>query len=98
MRTRWMPLFRANHVDAVFSGHEHFFEHWVERYTDAAGPHRMDLVVSGGGGAPLYSYRQDPDTCDYVRVSGAASVRPPGAPRLPLALRLGDNPHHFLDS
>lgn len=64
MRNRYMPLFRANHVDAVFSGHEHFFEHWVERYADASGPHRMDLVVSGGGGAPLFNYRQNPDTRD----------------------------------
>ncbi len=94
MRTRWMPLFRANHVDAVFSGHEHFFEHWVERYTDAAGPHRMDLVISGGGGAPLYSYRQDPDVRDYVRSNAASAVRlehlsTPGP-------KAGDNPYHFL--
>jgi hypothetical protein len=94
MRNRYMPIFRANHVDAVFSGHEHFFEHWVERYTDASGPHRMDLVVSGGGGAPLYNYRQDPDTREYVRANAASKVRleqlsQPGADP-------GSNPHHFL--
>jgi hypothetical protein len=94
MRTRYMPLFRANHVEAVFSGHEHFFEHWVERYTDASGPHRMELVVSGGGGAPIYTYRQDPDTRDYVRSNAASKVRlehlaVPGA-------FAGDNPYHFL--
>ena len=94
MRTRYMPLFRANHVDAVFSGHEHFFEHWVERYTDASGPHRMDLVVSGGGGAPIYTYRQEPDTRDYTRTNASAAVRlehlaRPGS-------GAGDNPYHFL--
>lgn len=46
LRARYMPLFNAYHVRAVFSGHEHLFEHWVERYTDASGPHRMDLVDS----------------------------------------------------
>jgi len=94
MRNRYMPLFRANHVEVVFSGHEHFFEHWVERYTDASGPHRMDLVVSGGGGAPIYYYRGDPDTRDYIRANGASQVRleqlvRPG--RDP-----GSNPYHFL--
>ena len=54
LRKRYMPLFNAQRVRIVFSGHEHLFEHWVERYTDASGAHRMDLVVSGGGGAPLY--------------------------------------------
>ena len=93
LRTRYMPLFRANHVEAVFSGHEHFFEHWVERYTDASGTHRMDLVVSGGG-APIYYYRQDPDTRDYVRSNAANRVRleqlaKPGADP-------GSNPYHFL--
>jgi 3',5'-cyclic AMP phosphodiesterase CpdA len=94
MRNRYMPLFRANHVEIVFSGHEHLFEHWVERYTDATGAHRMDLVVSGGGGAPLYEYRQDPDTRDYVRANAANQVRleqlaQPGA-------EPGSNPYHFL--
>ncbi len=94
MRNRYMPLFRANHVDAVFSGHEHFFEHWVERYSDSSGAHRMDLVVSGGGGAPIYSYRQDPDTRDYIRANSANQVRLehlaiPGP-------NSGDNPYHFL--
>ncbi len=94
LRNRYMPVFRANHVDMVLSGHEHFFEHWVERYTDSSGPHRMDLIVSGGGGAPLYSYRQDPDTREYLRANTANQVRlqqlvQPG-------LAAGDNPHHFL--
>ena len=60
LRKRYMPLFNANHVRVVFSGHEHLFEHWVEHYTDATGPHRMDLVVSGGGGAPIYAYKGEP--------------------------------------
>jgi hypothetical protein len=94
LRTRYMPLFRTHHVEALFTGHEHLFEHWVEHYTDASGPHRMDLVVSGGGGAPLYTYRQNPDTRDYVRSNAASQVRleqiaRPGADP-------GSNPYHFL--
>jgi hypothetical protein len=56
LRQRYMPLFHTHHVRAVFSGHEHLFEHWVEHYTDASGTHRLDLIVSGGGGAPIYTY------------------------------------------
>jgi hypothetical protein len=94
LRTRYMPLFRANHVGMFFSGHEHFFEHWVERYSDASGPHRMDLVVSGGGGAPIYYFRQPPDTRDYVRSNSSNQLRleqvaQPGA-------AAGSNPYHFL--
>lgn len=94
LRNRYMPLFREYHVEALFTGHEHLFEHWVERYTDASGDHRMDLIVSGGGGAPLYSYTQEPDTRPYVQANAAAKVRVehvarPGA-------EPGSNPYHFL--
>lgn len=94
LRTRYMPLFRAHHVEALLTGHEHLFEHWVERYADATGPHRMDLIVSGGGGAPIYYYRQTPDTRDYLGTYAASQVRleqiaQPGATP-------GSNPYHFL--
>jgi Calcineurin-like phosphoesterase len=69
LREKYMPLFHAHHVRAVFSGHEHLFEHWVERYTDATGTHRMDLVVSGGGGAPIYLYTGEPDLGGYLKAN-----------------------------
>lgn len=94
IRNRYMPLFHQHHVDTVFSGHEHFFEHWVERYRDAAGSHRLDLVLTGGGGAPLYKYTRDPDTRDYLRANSPIELRleqlaRPGADA-------GSNPHHFV--
>ena len=75
LRARYMPLFQTHHVRTVFSGHEHLFEHWVEHYTDATGTHRMDLVVSGGGGAPIYSYSGEPDLRDYLKANEASKVR-----------------------
>ena len=75
LRARYMPLFQTHHVRAVFSGHEHLFEHWVEHYTDATGTHRMDLVVSGGGGAPIYSYSGEPDLRDYLKANEASKVQ-----------------------
>ena len=74
LRKRYMPLFNAQHVRIVFSGHEHLFEHWVQRYTDASGAHWMDLVVSGGGGAPLYPYTGEPNLGDYLRANEADQV------------------------
>jgi hypothetical protein len=91
LRARYMPLFNAHHVTAIFSGHEHLFEHWVERYDDASGSHRMDLVVSGGGGAPPYAYQGEPETRSFNLANHAAMqhlVKPGPAP--------GDNPYHFL--
>ena len=95
VRDRWMPLFRAHGVQLLVTGHEHLFEHWVERYRDAQGQrHRMDQLVTGGGGAPLYGYRGEPDLRAYIAASGADSVRvehlvKPG-------MEPGDNPYHFV--
>jgi hypothetical protein len=67
IRRKWMPIFRQYHVNVLLTGHEHLYEHWVERYTDAAGAHRIDEIVSAGGGAPLYAYTGEPDVRDYLK-------------------------------
>jgi calcineurin-like phosphoesterase family protein len=75
IRIRYMPLFRTHHVAAIFGGHDHEFEHYVEHYTDNTGVHRMDLIVSAGGGAPLYAYTGEPDTADYLAAGASAKVQ-----------------------
>ncbi|MBL8171411.1 MAG: VWA domain-containing protein [Acidobacteria bacterium] len=86
IRQKYMPLFRKHHVRAFFNGHEHYFEHWVERYEDASGKHRLDHVLTGGGGAPLYVYAGDPDTRQYIKdnadqkVSLERIAKPPAEP------------------
>ncbi|MBS1811576.1 MAG: metallophosphoesterase [Acidobacteria bacterium] len=67
IRDRYMPLFRKHHVKVFFGGHDHLFEHWIERYEDSTGKHRLDHVLTGGGGAPLYAYAGDPDIRPYVK-------------------------------
>ena len=94
LRARYMPLLNAHHVRAVFSGHEHLFEHWVERYVDSTGPHRMDFVVSGGGGAPIYPYTGEPNISDFLKANEANKVTlehlvKPGIDR-------GSNPYHYV--
>jgi hypothetical protein len=93
-RALYMPLFRKHHVRALLTGHEHLFEHWIERYQDAnTNKYRMDIIVTGGGGAPLSGYRGEPKTSDYTntfkaeKVSLEHIVRPGPKP--------GDNPYHF---
>jgi len=94
IRAKWMPLFRAHHVRLLLTGHEHLFEHWVERYTDESGPRRLDEIVSGGGGAPLYAYTGEPDLRDYLRAGAADKVtlehlaKPSSEP--------GGNPFHYV--
>jgi hypothetical protein len=94
LRERYMPLFNAHHVRVLFSGHEHLFEHWVEHYSDSSGAHRMDLVVSGGGGAPIYTYTGEPDLTEYLKANAANKatldhlVRP--------SVERGQNPYHYL--
>ncbi|HEY9225146.1 MAG TPA: metallophosphoesterase [Gemmatimonadaceae bacterium] len=95
IRTTYMPLFRQHGVDMVFTGHEHLFEHWVERYRGADGKQRrMDQIVSGGGGAPLYTYQGEPSVRDYLAAGRADSVRlqhlvKPG-------VTAGENAYHFV--
>lgn len=94
LRTRYMPLFRRHRLDILFTGHEHLFEHWIERYEDAQGKHRMDQIVTGGGGAPLYPYRGEPDLREYLRANASEKVTldhvvKPG-------MNPGDNPYHYL--
>ena len=94
MRERYMPLFRAHHVRLLLTGHEHLFEHWVERYHDASGEHRLDELVSGGGGAPLYGYQGEPNTRAYVVANSAANVRLEHLVKP--AVDPGGNPHHYV--
>lgn len=95
IRGRFMPLFRKHQVSFLFAGHEHFFEHWVERYRDSAGRvHRMDQIVSGGGGAPIYTYQGEPDLRAYVAAAGADSVRLTHLARP--SVNAGENPYHYI--
>ena len=95
LRQRYLPLFRAHHLKVIFTGHDHLFEHWVERYVDASGQaRRLDHVVSGGGGAPPYAYQGEPNLAEYLKANQASQVRlehlvRPGP-------QPGDNPYHFV--
>ncbi len=94
IRAQYMPLFRKHHVRMLVTGHDHLFDHWVERYDDQGVTHRMDVVVTGGGGAPLYGYNGEPDLRAYQASNLAANVKiehlmKPGATG-------ADNRHHFV--
>jgi hypothetical protein len=95
LRARWMPLFRKHHVRLLLTGHEHLFEHWVERYKDDTGrQYRIDQIVSGGGGAPLYGYVGEPDLRDYFKTNMAEGVTLQHLARP--SIEPGGNPFHYL--
>jgi hypothetical protein len=94
MRSLYLPLFRRHHVRMTITGHDHLFDHWMEHYEDQTGTHRMDHVVSGGGGAPTYVYKGEPDLKRFEASAAPQRVRvehlaKPGPD-------IADNPHHFL--
>lgn len=95
LRARYMPLFRHHKVTILFAGHEHLFEHWVEHYQDAEGnARRLDQIVTGGGGAPIYSYRGEPEIREYLKKYAGEKVAldhivKPG-------MNPGDNPYHYV--
>jgi calcineurin-like phosphoesterase family protein len=94
LRRIYMPLFRTHHVRMTITGHDHLFDRFVEHYEDASGMHRMDHVVSGGGGAPIYSYRGEQDLQAYsaTAVPLHVTVEHPVRP----GVQEADNPHHFV--
>ncbi len=95
IRTRWMPLFRKHDVNLLFTGHEHLFEHWVERWRGADGRwRRMDQLVTGGGGAPLYGYNGEPELSGYLAAGAADSVRVQHLVRP--GMERGENAYHYL--
>jgi hypothetical protein len=94
IRTLYMPLFRKHHVRMLVTGHDHLFDHFVERYDDQGVTYRMDTIVTGGGGAPTYTYSGEPDLRAYIAAGGTANVRvehlmKPG-------MTAAENPHHFV--
>lgn len=94
LRRRYMPLFRRHRVNLLFAGHEHLFEHWVERHEDQGKRYRIDQIVTGGGGAPLYAFQGRPDLREYLAAGASAKVTVqqlvrPGTAR-------GDNPYHYV--
>ncbi|UCD84982.1 MAG: metallophosphoesterase family protein [Deltaproteobacteria bacterium] len=53
--TSLVPLFTENDVDIVFSGHDHNYERCQDPELDLNNPEGTVYIVTGGGGAPLYS-------------------------------------------
>ena len=95
LRARYMPLFRRHGVKMLLTGHEHFFEHFVERWRDSTRRlRRMDQVVSGGGGAPLYAYLGEPNLREYQAASGLDSARVQHLVRP--GMQPGDNAYHYV--
>ena len=94
IRTMYMPLFRKHHVRLLVTGHDHLYDHWVERYDDKGVTYRMDTLVTGGGGAPIYAYIGEPDLRAYAAASPAENIR------VEHLMKPGDNPasnpHHFV--
>ena len=94
IRNLWLPLFRKHHVDLTITGHDHLFDHWVEHYVDRGTTYRMDHVVTGGGGAPIYTYAGEPDLRAYLTANAAQAVRL-DHPMKP-GVTTDANPHHFV--
>jgi len=93
LRTLYAPLFRKHHVRMTIAGHDHLFDHWVERYVDGGRAYRRDDVLTGGGGAPIYTYAGEPDLEAYVKLGAAQQVRVEHLARP--GPTVADNPHHF---
>ena len=47
----FLDIFRQYDVDAVFLGHVHYYERWVEQYERDSNQRQITWVTSGGGGA-----------------------------------------------
>lgn len=61
LRKRLEPICKAGKVQVVFSGHDHNYQRHL-----AGG---IQYIVTGGGGAPLYSVREDTPFLQKARVA-----------------------------
>jgi hypothetical protein len=89
----YMPLFRKHHVAMIVAGHDHLYDHFVEHFVDNGVTYRMDSVVTGGGGAPIYPYVGEPEIQAYVAANAAQGVRVDHLVKPGTTL---ENPHHFV--
>jgi hypothetical protein len=94
IRNLYMPLFRKHHVRMLVTGHDHLYDHWVERYDDQGVTYRMDTVVTGGGGAPIVTYAGEPDLRAYLAGGVAANLRVEHA--MKPGSTAAENPNHFV--
>ncbi len=93
LRTMYMPLFRRHHVRLLIAGHDHLYDHFVERYSDGGTTYRIDSLVTGGGGAPKYSYAGEPDLRPYIAAGASENLRVEHLMKPGIA---PDNQHHFV--
>jgi len=94
IRQLYLPLFRRHHVRLTIAGHDHLLDHWVERYNDGGVAYRRDDIVTGGGGAPLYTYTGEPELSAYLASGASQHVRVTHLAKPGPAI--SDNAHHFL--
>jgi hypothetical protein len=94
MRTLYAPLFRKHHVRMTVAGHDHLFDHWVERYADGGRTYRRDDVLTGGGGAPIYTYQGEPQLEAYLKGGEPQQVTVEHLARP--GPKIADNPNHFV--
>jgi acid phosphatase type 7 len=85
MVREYAPLLAAAHADVLFSGHDHIYERGVG--TTAEG--NLTYVVTGGGGAPLYS-----PTCHAS--AGPPPIVPHPLPACPGSVAALTNTYHYI--
>ncbi len=82
----YAPILEAAHVDVLFSGHDHIYERGVGTTPEG----KLTYVVSGGGGAPLYSPH-----CQAA--SGPPPVGVPAPlPPCPASVQVLTNTYHYI--
>ena len=94
VRTLYAPLFRRFQVRMTIAGHDHLFDHFVERYTSAGVTYRRDDLITGGGGAPTYTYRGEPEVQHYLEAGVSENVRVEHLMKPGMTPQ--ENPHHFV--
>ncbi len=62
-----LQVFQQNHVQVIFSGHEHIYEHSILQKNPSANDknNQLHIIVTGSGGAPLRDLRDERTTAQY---------------------------------
>ena len=68
-RDKFIDLLKKYNVNAVFTAHEHLYEHSILSYSrdNSAEPGEIHFIISGGGGVPLREETSQDDLIKYLK-------------------------------
>ncbi|MCH8928095.1 MAG: metallophosphoesterase [Candidatus Marinimicrobia bacterium] len=67
-RDEIFKVLKKNHVNAIFAGHEHYYEHNLLSYEEEEISYQMHIVITGGGGTPVRPLTSNESVMEKIKI------------------------------